>query len=216
MYYISLDEKIESITKDLLKSYFKNKESQISAPIDPIDIIEYLGYSVEYVDGKYDRNIYGALITKTKTVEVNNDVSFNEGMENFTLAHEIGHIILHAGDMDGNKNSVCDIDLENVSSLKEFEADKFASFLLMPTQIVEDVFYRLRKKPIYIKNNLFLSFFFKRRKRKRALEFAGRMIEAGNFTNVSKLAMVNRLIGMGLMKGLPYQKNIQNRRNYHE
>ena len=86
----------------------------------------------------------------------------------------------------------------------------------MPTQMVEDFFYSLRKKPLYIKNNLFLSFFFKRRKRKRALEFAGRMIEAGNFTNVSKLAMVNRLIGMGLMKGLPYQKNIQNRRNYHE
>ena len=49
-------------------------------------------------------------------------------------------------------------------------------------------------------------------KRKRALEFAGKMIQAGNFTNVSKLAMVNRLIGMGLIKGLPYQKNIQKRR----
>ena len=38
------------------------------------------------------------------------------------------------------------------------------------------------------------------------------MIEAGNFTNVSKLAMVNRLIGMGLIKGLQYQKNTQIRR----
>ena len=31
--------------------------------------------------------------------------------------------------------------------------------------------------------------------------------ERGNFKNVSKLAMINRLIGLGLIKGLPYQKS---------
>ena len=33
---------------------------------------------------------------KKKLVEVNADISFNKGMENFTIAHEIGHIELHA------------------------------------------------------------------------------------------------------------------------
>ena len=203
---------IEQKAEQLIINYSVSKGEKALAPIDPIDVIEFLGYSVEYVDGKYDSSIYGALVPQANTVEINNDVSFNEGMENFTLAHEIGHIILHLSEIGDEKNSACDIGTSNSTDSKETEADKFASFLLMPTQMMKDAFYMLRKKPLYLKKNFILGFVFKKTKRKRALEFAGKMIQVGNFTNVSKLAMVNRLIGMGLIKGLPYQKNIQKRR----
>jgi len=35
---------------------------------------------------------------------------------------------------------------------------------------------------------------------------AKEVLDAGNFKNVSKMAMLNRLIGMRLIRGLSYQK----------
>ena len=203
---------IEQKAEQLIINYSVSKGKTALAPIDPIDLIEFLGYSVEYVEGKYDSSVYGALVPQSNTVEINNDVSFNEGMENFTIAHEIGHIILHLEGVEKNGKSTCDIGGINSGNSRESEADKFASYLLMPTQMVKDAFYSLRKKPLYIKKSFILSFVLKKTKRLRALKFAEKMIEAGNFSNVSKLAMVNRLIGMGLIKGLQYQKNTQKRR----
>ena len=46
-------------------------------------------------------------------------------------------------------------------------------------------------------------------KRYKAMGVASNVLESGNFNNVSKLAMVNRLIGIGLIKGLSFQKNKQ-------
>ena len=203
---------IEQKAEQLIINYSVSKGKAALAPIDPIDVIEFLGYSVEYVEGKYDSSVYGALVPQSNTVEINNDVSFNEGMENFTIAHEIGHIVLHLEGLEKNGKSTCDIGGLDSGDSRESEADNFASYLLMPTQMVKDAFYSLRKKPLHIKNSFILSFVLKKTKRLRALKFAGEMIEAGNFTNVSKLAMVNRLIGMGLIKGLQYQKNTQIRR----
>jgi len=209
MNYKSLIDQIELKTKQLLSSYFENKGTHLSVPIDPIDIIEYLGYSVDYVSGKYDRNVYGALNPETKTVEVNNDVPFNRGMENFTLAHEIGHIVLHSrAHQKTGSNDACGIDQDYENSSKESEADEFASFLLMPTNMVLDAFDRIRNRPLYLKTNFFFRFFKRMNKRNRALAFAGRVIQAGGFFNVSKLAMVNRLIKMGLIRGLRFQKNV--------
>ena len=203
---------IEQRAEQLIINYSVFKGKAVLAPIDPIDVIEFLGYNVEYVEGKYDSSVYGALVPQSNTVEINNDVPFNEGMENFTIAHEIGHIVLHLEGLDKNGKSTCDIGGLNSEDSTESEADNFASYLLMPTQMVKDAFYSLRKKPLHIKNSFILSFVLKKTKRLRALKFAGEIIEAGNFTNVSKLAMVNRLIGMGLIKGLQYQKNTQIRR----
>ena len=209
MNYKSLIDRIELSTKKLLSSYFENKGTHLSVPIDPIDIIEYLGYSVDYVSGKYDKNVYGALNPETKTVEVNNDVPFNRGMENFTLAHEIGHIVLHSHyPQKRGFNESCGIDQDYENSSKESEADEFASFLLMPTNMVLDAFDRIRNRPLYLKTNFFFRFFKRMNKRNRALAFAGKVKKAGGFSNVSQLAMVNRLIKMGLIRGLRFQKNV--------
>lgn len=37
---------------------------------------------------------------------------------------------------------------------------------------------------------------------------ASRVIESGDFNNVSLTAMTNRLIGMGLITGMSYQKKV--------
>lgn len=59
------------------------------------------------------------------------------GLERFTIAHEIGHDVLHAGDawtgtlplLDGGRTWCRD----GSSEPPEFQANRFASYLLMPT-----------------------------------------------------------------------------------
>ena len=197
---------IEAKANQLLNSYCNAKNKPISMPVDPIDILEFKGYSVDYVNDKYDLNIYGALQIDRKVVEVNADVNINEGMENFTIAHELGHIVLHAPKTENNKTPDCNLDSINKGNLIEKEADVFAACLLMPESNVKDAFYKIRSSRLVLKDNFILRLIGRKSKRKRALNFASKIIRHGNF-NVSKYAMINRLIGLGLIKGLRYQKN---------
>ena len=196
--------KIESKSLDLLSSYSLEKGRELGNDIDSIDILEYLGYDIDYVKGKYpskgESAVYGALNTDRKFVEINQDVPFNNGMENFTIAHEIGHIILHS-------TKTCSLTDNDQRSSIEKEADKFAAYLLMPTEKIKKVFNRVHGRPLYLKKKQPFYLIKKGARRKSALAFADKIIKEGGFTNVSKLAMVNRLIGMGLIKGLKYQKN---------
>ncbi len=98
---------IEFKANELLSTYCEAKNSSIKTPVDPIDVLEFKGFSVDYVNDKYALNIYGALQVDRKVVEVNADVKINEGMENFTIAHELGHIVLHVPKMDKNKMTEC-------------------------------------------------------------------------------------------------------------
>lgn len=208
----SKPDRIESKSLDLLNSYSSDRGVALDNYIDPIDILEYLGYDIDYVQGKYSSSgenvVYGALHVDQKVVEINNDVSFNEGMENFTVAHEIGHIVLHADGTDQNQNEkTCSLSINENRSSIEKEADKFAGYLLMPTEKIIKAFKKVHRGPLYLKKNILVYLLKKDTPRKAAIVFANKVIKEGGFTNVSKLAMVNRLIGMGLIKGLPYQSN---------
>ena len=57
---------IEKKANHVLLSYFKSKGRAVEMPIDPIDILESKGFSIDYVNDKYDKNIYGALSWKKK------------------------------------------------------------------------------------------------------------------------------------------------------
>jgi Zn-dependent peptidase ImmA (M78 family) len=197
---------IESKANELLSSYCEEKNSSIKTPVDPIDVLEFKGFSVDYVSDKYDLNIFGALQVDKKVVEVNADVKINEGMENFTIAHELGHIVLHVPKMEKNNTTECDFDSISQDCVVEKEADIFAACLLMPESIVKDAFYQLRNSRLFLKDNFIFKLIRRGSKKKRALNFASKVIKQGNF-NVSKYAMINRLIGLGLIKGIRYQKN---------
>ena len=43
-----------------------NQKVEPEMPIDPIDILESKGFSIDYVNDKYDKNIYGALQLEEK------------------------------------------------------------------------------------------------------------------------------------------------------
>ena len=210
------DSRIENESLDLLKLYGQKNGKRVKAPVPVFDIIEYLGYDVDFRrDGIYkDMNYLGGLHMAKNLVEINENLSSQEGRMNFTAAHETGHIVLHVpmyseNNEEDESNIICRVDAGlngDKKELIEVQADKFAAFLLMPTEEVKIAFYSLRNRPLYLKRNIIFDFFRKRSLRMSAINFSRKVIKAGNFTNVSKLAMVNRLIGLELMRGLRYQK----------
>ena len=58
----------------------------------------------------------------------------------------------------------------------EYEADKFAAYLLMPTKDVKCAFDEFRKKPLNLGGNYILDFFRKSSRRTRAINFVRKII----------------------------------------
>jgi Zn-dependent peptidase ImmA (M78 family) len=216
---------IEDASIQLLKDYHSNTGESIKAPIPVFEMIEYLGYDVDFRnDGIYkDSNILGGLRIKEKKVEINENLEGQEGRMNFTAAHEVGHIVLHVpllGEDDNNEllelnydagnNILCRKDEgfeDEKKEPQEWQADKFAAFMLMPTDKVRSVFFRIFKRPINVKRKRLLELIFPRSPIFKAYKIAEKIIKTGSFDNVSKMAMLNRLIGMKLVNGLSYQKS---------
>ena len=204
---------IESKASDLIKDFSKHQGKTISAPIPIFEMAEFLGYHIDFRnDGIYeDLNILGGLQIKDKMIEINENLGKQEGRMHFTVAHEIGHLLMHASGYEGNEHGDCKQD-EGMDGTKENnlerEADLFAAHLLMPASEMKKAFFRLRKKPIKMTDYRFFGLLKKKRsKRQRALFVSDKIRVQGGFDNVSKLAFLNRLIGMGLVRGISYQKN---------
>jgi len=211
---------IENESLKLLKEYYSTDKLPLNESIPVFDIIEYLGYDIDFrKDGLYkDKNYLGGLIESEKTIEFNEHLVKQDGRLNFTAAHEIGHIRLHVPLMEKKikpSEILCRKD-EGFSGNKkqriEIQADKFASYLLMPRSRVISAFKRVNWKPINVRRKNLLDFFRPISWKKKALNITDKVIDAGGFDNVSKLAMLNRLIGLKLINGLDYQSNRNNRR----
>jgi hypothetical protein len=211
---------IEKESKKLLGDFSNKTGHKLSAPIPVFDIIEYLGYDVDFrKDGIYeDKNLLGGTLIDQKTIEINENLSDHEGRMNFTAAHEVGHIILHVPFY--NEKHGKDVSEHKIISRKdggfegtkkepeEWQADKFAAFLLMPSVLVKKAFHKNYNKPVNVRRKSILQIFFPKPAFVKGYGIAEEVIRSGKFDNVSKMAMLNRLIGMRLVKGLSYQKSI--------
>ena len=217
---------IEKESRKLLESFSKDKGGKVSAPVPVFDIIEHLGYDVDFrKDGIYeDKNILGGLRIAQKKVEINENLTDHEGRMHFTAAHETGHIVLHvplyieqmaAGQLEISNNDskndiLCrkDAGFEgNKKEPEEWQADKFAAHLLMPTALVKKAFFKNYKRPVNVRRKSILQLFFPKPAFVNGYRIAEQVMRDGKFDNVSKMAMLNRLIGMRLVKGLSYQKS---------
>ena len=96
----------------------------------------------------------------------------------------------------------------NKKEPEEWQADKFAAFLLMPSVLVKKAFHKNYNKPVNVRRKSILQIFFPKPAFVKGYRIAEEVIRSGKFDNVSKMAMLNRLIGMRLVKGLSYQKSI--------
>jgi len=207
-------ESIAQSASDLLEGYETLVGCSVRPPIPVEDIIErYLGLSLSFedIETRLDmEDVLGATFIRSKTICINEKLleEKSEGRMMFTCAHEAGHWVLHRhlleqamrrGDQEGG--IICRT--KDARLPVEWQADYFASCVLMPEQEVKKAFSlvwdgkemvlvnvgsSLGGTPVCIdpcvKNWHFI---------------AGAVREAGGFTNVSKEAMIIRLRELGLV-----------------
>ena len=202
------DTDIEQVANDLLNDYENNSQWTLQCPI-PVERIaeKHLGYHIEITDDDIykDAEILGGINFGDKVIQINGSIENHDGRYSFTIAHELGHHCLHKelfqklGIEPDAHSKMCRETGEK--PLAEQQADTFAAYLLMPSKFV---------KKAYIKafgdTNEVFDIGYK--KRHMLGSIASRVIESGDFNNVSLTAMTNRLIGMGLITGMSYQKKV--------
>ena len=189
---------IETRAQKLIEDYEGHIGKRIRTPVPVESIAEhYLGYTIDITDeGLFEDPKYlGGIVFDEAVIRVNAAVESHEGRYNFTIAHEIGHHVLHreqfiAARSEQTPNIMC----REVSAkpLEERQADQFASALLMPA---DEVAKAMRNIPS-ASGDISV----------RALRaLAGKVCKIGGFSNVSNTAMCNRLITLGYARGLDYQ-----------
>jgi len=198
----------------LIEDFQERAGYRIRPPIPVEEIIERsLGLTLRYVDlskifGR--RDVLGATYAKSRLVCINERLfeHSSEGRLVFTCAHEAGHWVLHrkyARIQDGGDSRNQDIVCTNANAKEpiEWQADYFASCLLMPEKEMMEAFQRVCcPKPLVIRHAKSLA------KAGYPCEepfleqwpyIAAAMCEAGGFSNVSRQAMIIRLQDLGLL-----------------
>ena len=99
-------------------------------PVPLEAVAQHLGYASLGFDPRENpqlSEVAGMVDYSGKKLYVNKAVTL--GRQRFTLAHEIGHAVLHTG---GDNLVDFRSNIENPAEPREFEANKFAAALLMP------------------------------------------------------------------------------------
>ncbi len=122
-------EKVQRQVSELIR---KNGVTRPPVPVE--SIAENLGIEIRFEAAEDD--LSGALIRKPKEVVIGVNSAHHPNRQRFTIAHEIGHFILHKGiklhvDEDFRVNL-----RDGSANWEEIEANAFAAELLMPTEYV--------------------------------------------------------------------------------
>ena len=187
---------IEEAADHLLDEY-RDFAGSFSLPVPVESIAEhFLGYDLEITDeGLFaDPSFLGGISFETNTIFVNASVEDHEGRYTFTIAHEIGHHVLHKDLYDelvADRSQILCRE-EKKKPLLERQADRFAAALMMPRFVLSDEANQFSPK---IPRTL-----------GDALRLANHLKSESGFDNVSLSALVNRLKDLKLIdEQIPYQ-----------
>lgn len=185
----------------------------VRPPIPVEDIVErYLNLRLIYDDLEkiLGRNILGATYVESRTICINERLFENgpEGRLVFTCAHEVGHWVLHRQYVNGwegkgSKSNAIVCTTTNAKEPIEWQADYFASCLLMPEGEIREAFEKVcGPKPFIVKNARSTIGEGTRCEQPYVEQWpfiAAAMCELGGFSNVSKHAMIIRLQALGFL-----------------
>lgn len=207
-------DEIAFLASGLLENYESCTGKRVDPPVPVEDIIErHLNISLEYDDLKAMLNlpdVLGATWLTEKKIVIDESLLEEDqrGRMTFTLAHEIGHWVLHRRAVlgpVGRREYFPDIVCRN-SGFKargEWQADYFAASILMPEMAVKCTFaeiFGLRSLVIHNRKSIVpRALFVLDLAWEHANEIARLVIEHGKFTNVSKTAMRIRLEDLGCL-----------------
>jgi Zn-dependent peptidase ImmA (M78 family) len=191
------DDLIEEAAEGLLKRY-QEFSGNYSSPVPVESIAEHLlGYDLEITnEGLFaDPNFLGGISFETNTIFVNASVESHEGRYTFTVAHEIGHHVLHKDLYDAHISDRSQILCreQRKKPLIERQADRFAAALMMPRDLIcnSTAIQKQSKVPKTLP---------------QAIDLANSVKAECGFSNVSLSALVNRLKDLSLIsREIPYQ-----------
>lgn len=208
---------LDYAVRELLHGYAAWKKAKVVPPIDVDEIVEgYLGLTLEVVDLKDRlgfRDALGATWLDEGCVRIDESLESQEGRFTFTVAHEIGHWKLHRPHYEASKLTLPLFALEagvaptaavvcratERKAPAEWQADQFAARLLMPAAAVRTAALAVCKGKLPVWDGLAAN-----RKAgtldSRLYALAVKVLDVGNFANVSKEAMSYRLLDLHLVK----------------
>ena len=205
-------ETISRKATELIDGFQALAKYEVKPPIPVEDIIErYLGLSLLYNDltKVFGREVLGAVYAESRAICINERLfeSSSEGRLVFTIAHEVGHWVLHRQyateqSTAGTKSSEIVCKPGNAKEPIEWQADYFSSCLLMPEKEIREAFEKVcAPEPLIVRSSVTDS--GEGSSKQPYLEqwpfIAAAMCEAGGFPNVSKHAMIIRLQDLGLL-----------------
>jgi Zn-dependent peptidase ImmA (M78 family) len=118
------------------------KEHRITSAPVPVDrIARQLGVRVQFAP--LDNDLSGMAHIRDGIVVVGVNSLHAPNRQRFTLAHELGHVVLHRPILEGavhvDRVLLRDRNSSTGTDQQEIEANAFASELLMPTEILESM-----------------------------------------------------------------------------
>ena len=225
---------ITGVANWLIAEYQTVINRPVTPPIPVEDIIERgLSLNLSFYDLKTKLqldDVLGATYVDKKLICVDESLlaEKSKGRMIFTFAHEIGHWVLHRKLINHacRSNSLAGFIFCRLRDAKkpiEWQADYFASCLLMPAEQIRDAFYYIFGPRPLILRNLKSSFcgpicFDPCVENWPAI--AAKVKQVGEFSNVSKQAMIIRLQELGLVKNetsarLSWQRSAISREAHH-
>ncbi|MEJ1469641.1 MAG: ImmA/IrrE family metallo-endopeptidase [Candidatus Sedimenticola sp. (ex Thyasira tokunagai)] len=149
-----LHSRVHKLVNETKRRIWKNRHQlwPEGVPTDPVDLLDpeiairMSGFEFEMADtlGEYSSDgrqvaVAGIIDQSTKSVRISRQLPHNT--HRFTAAHELGHALLHEG-MHMHRDRPLDSNQQTGSSRDRFEveADKFATYFLMPEKLVRERF----------------------------------------------------------------------------
>lgn len=161
---------------------------------------EYPDYGIRFED--LPNGVLGKLSLRDKTITISNEIKNDSHRLHFTLAHEIGHLVLHYDSLYGKMNELEDYSIQQLSMVSETiirriekQANLFASYLLMPKNLVI-----LNLAPMVSKYRLTRGFLWLDNQKCNIRDVNAVLSELSQKMNVSKEAIKIRLKEMNLLR----------------
>lgn len=114
--------------------------AKVAHPPVPVDrIAGQLGARIAY--SNFNDEVSGLLVRSGNSVVIGVHSEQAETRKRFTIAHEIGHLVMHASDQEVHVDKLFHVHLRSPASstaedVAEIEANAFAAALLMPEEMV--------------------------------------------------------------------------------
>jgi Zn-dependent peptidase ImmA (M78 family) len=142
----SIEEKAYEVLKTL-------KINELPIPVDKIAN----HYNIEIQEEDFEGELSGVLIRSLDGNIIGVNSKHHDNRKRFTIAHELGHFILHKGDAihidRGFRVNYRDEHSSLAINLEEVEANAFAAALLMPEKKLKEVIRKKLKEGIDLEDS---------------------------------------------------------------